>query len=60
MQIGLLSAVPGAPLIVGSIVAWNTIVMTMVPAYLIASMNAANVDLGHRHDADAAMVASAL
>ncbi len=45
-QIGLLSAVPGAPTVVGSLIAWNYVAMTMMPAYLIASMVAANVDLG--------------
>ena len=45
-QIGLLSAVPGAPTVVGSLVAWNFVTMTMMPAYLIASMVEANVDLG--------------
>ena len=48
-QIGLLSAVTGAPTVVGSLVAWNFVTMTMMPAYLIASMIEANVDLGHVH-----------
>ena len=48
-QIGLLSAVPGAPTVVGSLVAWNFVAMTMMPAYLIASMIEANVDLGRVH-----------
>ena len=46
MQIGLLSAKPGAPLIVGAIVSWNTIVMTMIPAYLVAHIKSGTVKLG--------------
>lgn len=46
MQIGLLSAVPGAPLLVGAIVSWNLIVMTMIPAYLIAHIKPSAVKLG--------------
>lgn len=35
-QIGLLSAFPSPPIFVGTIVAWNTIIMTLMPVYFLA------------------------
>ena len=58
-QIGLLSAVPSAPTVVGSLIAWNYVAMTMMPAYLIASMIEANVDLGRVHGKSAGEAAPA-